>query len=238
MKYTNHAAAVLAMTLAAAPLCLRAQMPDGSDISKAIPIYFGQDVHDIIDAGLKQNQVYSITLGRGQQFIVTANKTSANGDWFMAIYSPSTLSIGSASNAQKLAVTGNGFSNSSQSYALSYQVPAAGVYYVLVQAASPGINYTLQVSAQGTPIGVPLPAQAGCLTGGVDYITYSLQLIAMDLPDAVSVGGTQMCAACPVKPPLYSQIVHKLELALRAGLNAQVCYDATGNVFQVTLRNP
>ncbi len=90
-------------------------------------------------------------------------------------------------------------------------VPAAGTYYVTVATNSVGVSYTLQVTTQGTPQLQANPPQAGCLTGQVDYLTYSLQLIALNLPDTISVGGTQACATCSVKPPLYSQITEKLE---------------------------
>jgi hypothetical protein len=123
---------------------------------------------------------------------------------------------------------------------LNYQVAVAGTYYVVLRFASGGVNYNLTVDGVGTPIGVSNPAVAGCLQGQVDYITYSLQLIAADLPDVVSIGGTQLCATatCVAKPPLYSQIVAKLERALSTGLPVEACYDGSRNVFQITLKRP
>jgi hypothetical protein len=116
-------------------------------------------------------------------------------------------------------------------------VPAAGTYYVTVAVNNVGVSYTLQVTTQGTPQLQANPPQAGCLTGQVDYITYSLQLIALNLPDTISVGGTQACATCSVKAPLYSQITEKLETALSRGLPVSACYDAMGNIFQISLQH-
>ena len=73
----------------------------------------------------------------------------------------------------------------------------------MLQFRSSGITYSLVVTAQGTPITVPNPQTAGCLSGQVDYITYSLQLIAAGLPDEVSIGGQKACPSCTVKQPLY-----------------------------------
>jgi hypothetical protein len=74
------------------------------------------------------------------------------------------------------------------------------------------------------------------LIGQVDYITYSLQLIALNLPDTISIGGAQACASCTVKPPLYSQSVDKFEVALRSSLPVQACYDTNNKIFQISLQ--
>jgi hypothetical protein len=226
----------LAAFLSAVP-ALAQNTPDGSDISKAIPIYFGQTIADIGDSSLKPFQVYKISLARGQQFNVVADAVTGRPTWYMAILSPTALSVGSLTNAQRLVQTGGGSFGTGTSWALSYEVPAAGNYFVVLEFNSTGVNYTLKVNAQGTPLGVPNPPQAGCLSGQVDYLTYSLQLLAVNLPDTVSIGGVQLCATCTVKPPLYAQIVKKLEKALSRNLPVQACYDADGNIVQISLQH-
>jgi hypothetical protein len=236
MKRTSF---LLMLACAAMPYA-GAQTPDGKDISSAIPIYFGQTVHDIGDEQTMPLRVYSITLARGQQLSAALTLPSAGPAAAIALdlLPPTRVSVagcGWGCNAQGLVrdAVGRGHAAS-----WSYQVATSGTYYLLARFNSSGVNYMLQVNAQGTPIGVVLPPQAGCLSGPVDSITYSLQLIAMNLPDTVSIGGAQACGACPVKPPLYSHIVEKLETALRSGLNVQACYDGQGNIFQVTLQRP
>jgi len=97
-------------------------------------------------------------------------------------------------------------------------------------------TYELQATAEGTPLLTALPTQAGCVFGQVDSITYSLRLIAMNLPDEVNIGGTRLCSACTVKPPLYSQMVDKMETALKSGVNIEACQDGQGQIFQVKLQ--
>ena len=117
-------------------------------------------------------------------------------------------------------------------------VPAAGTYYIGIRAENrdTGITYELQATAEGTPLLTALPTQAGCVFGQVDSITYSLRLIAMNLPDEVNIGGTRLCSACTVKPPLYSQMVDKMETALKSGVNIEACHDAQGQIFLVKLQ--
>jgi hypothetical protein len=105
-----------------------------------------------------------------------------------------------------------------RSATFSYLVPAAGTYYVAVVFNSESVSYTIQVTTTGTPQLQPLPAQAGCLAGVVDYITYSLDFIPI----------------CRTR----SRSVQKLEKALTSGLPVQACYGGNGNIFQITLQNP
>jgi hypothetical protein len=96
----------------------------------------------------------------------------------------------------------------------------------------------MTAKSTGTPISIPNPPTTGCLTGRVDYITYSLQLIAAGLPDEVSIGGSKACASCTVKPPLYPEISTRLESALKSNVNVEACYDSGGNIFQLKLVHP
>lgn len=216
------------------PAMCPAQVPDGSDINVAIPIYFGQTINDTIDSKTRPIQYYSITLAKGQQLSVRA-KTASNYSWNIGLKAPGAKDtdnyvVGDGSSYQGSFVGSN--------RALDYQVAAAGTYYIEVVAYDTGITYQLQVTANGTPIATPNPTSAGCLTGQVDYITYSLQLIAASLPDEASIGGTKLCTTCTVKPPAYPQLVSKLETAMGLNVGVSACYDATGSIFQLKLIHP
>jgi hypothetical protein len=212
-----------------------AQMPDGSDINKAIPIYFGQVASGIGDVTTQPYVVYVVNLAKGQQMTFAANRTTPTGNWALYVLRPSAVTVASAKQAD-IAVN-SGFIPSAGA-SLDYLVPTAGTYYVVLEFRNTGMSYQLTLKSQGTPINVPNPPTAGCLSGQVDYLTYSLQLIAEELPDTVSIGGVQACATCSVKPPAYSQIVGKMESALKANLPVQACYDSGGNIFQISLQHP
>jgi hypothetical protein len=227
-------AAPLALVLCAIPLA--AQGPGGNDINEAIPIHFGQKIEDIGDPSLAPNRVYKIVLARGQAIAatVTADKTACMR---LRLLAPATTTIKSFSAAQQLglseACTGTGIS-------FNYQTSVAGTYFLYLHFENNynGINYTLQVNATGTPIAVPNPQSAGCLSGKVDSITYSLQYIAVGLPDEVTIGGTRACASCTTKPPLYPEISSRLETAMNSGGSVEACYDSAGNIFQLKLLRP
>jgi hypothetical protein len=225
----------LALLLLAVPGL--AQEPDGSDIDKAIPIFFGQTVTDIGDRQQVRHKVYKIVLASGQQFSVTANSNAANKRWWLGLLTPDVRTIGALRSNQILARYSDSYSGDN-GLTYTYQVPSAGTYFVLLEFDSTGVNYSLRVTAQGTPIAVPNPTTAGCLTGRVDSITYSLQLIAAGLPDEISIGGVRACPACTVKPPLYPEITNRLESALLSGANVEACHDSTGNIFQLKLVRP
>ena len=239
----NHKKLSIAVAVALASLpALFAQQPDGSDINKAIPVYFGQTTNDIGDGSTRSVVVYSITLAKGQSITPLASKTpggNAGGDWGLFLLRPSSVTVKALQSADILGCVGincsNG-NNNAQAQTFNYQVSVAGTYYIMLQFRSSGITYSLVVTAQGTPITVPNPQTAGCLSGQVDYITYSLQLIAAGLPDEVSIGGQKACPSCTVKQPLYPEIADRLERALGNKLNVDACYDSSGNIFQIKLR--
>jgi len=208
------------------------QGPDGSDINKAIPIAFGQTASDIGDAKQVPSKVYKIVLARGQQIRVVSASTASSVFWRLQILDPSTGSLGAIQRSNVL--ESNGFSGAN-GLSLTYQVPVAGTYYIYLAFQSSGTDYTLQVTPLGTPIAVPNPTSAGCLTGKVDSITYSLQFIAVGLPDEVVIGGSRACASCTAKPPLYPEISDRLEAALRSNSAVEACYDSAGNIFQLKL---
>jgi hypothetical protein len=213
------------MTLAAIPAACFGQ--DGNDIATSIPIYFGQTINDTVDNATRPYQVYNIAAGKGQQITVTGTSTKGINYYLYPSTAHTVINNGS------YVASGGGLGVS-----FNYQVSTAGVYYVAVVAPASGEAYKLQVTAQGTPVSVPNPAQAGCVTGQVDYITYSLQLVAAGLPDTASIGGTQLCASCTVKPPAYPLLVTKMETAMGMNVGVSACYDSVGNIFQLKLIHP
>lgn len=210
------------------------QTPDGSEINKAIPFYFNQ-----IGTGLGDPQlnppfiVYSIDLARGQQISATANVANGSGRVGIALLKPSALTVRSA--------TGNDIAAGSLNcchLSIDYLAPVAGKYYIVVAFFGSSANYQVSAKTSGTPIAVPNPPTAGCLSGRVDYITYSLQRIASGLPDEVSIGGNRACASCTVKAPGYPEIADRLESAVRNNVNVEACYDSGGNIFQIKIIKP
>ena len=206
---------------------------DGTDINQAIPIYFGQTVHDTVDKTTRPFQVYSIAATNGQQLIITG--VASDTFWGLYLYNSSARTV--VSNSSYVAAASS-FANPGKGLSFSYLVATSGIYYVLVEAHQTGLAFQLQVTTQGTPIVPANPAQSGCVTGQVDNITYSLQLIAAGLPDTVSIGGTQLCSTCTVKPPAYPLLVSKLETAMALNVGVSACYDSSGNIFQLKLNHP
>ena len=225
---------VLAMV---APGLMTAQDgPSGEDINSAIPIWFGQKVNDIVDAEVRPTQVYSIPLSRGQKLSATLRITSESACLSLNLYGPAKRTVaGSAFGNDELR---NGYVCRGSAITWNYEVAAAGTYFIALRPnpGYSGLKYELQVTAEGTPLVTALPTQAGCVAGQVDSITYSLRLLAMNLPDEVNIGGTRICASCTVKPPLYSHITEKLETAMKSGINIEACHDSQGQIFQVKLQ--
>lgn len=233
MKASFISAALLVFALSGArPLAAQ----NGSDINQAIPIYFGQITTDIIDEQLKEVQVYSIALAQGQRITALASTTIKDPSWCLSLWSPNTRTIANWACNQSGHLAWAGYND--QALTFDYLVPASGKYYVVLRTARASNNFKLQVTAQGTPILSPNPATAGCLSGRVDYLTYSLQLIAAGLADEASIGGQKICANCTVKAPQYPEIVNRLENALRSRLNVEACYDSAGAIFQIKLVQP
>ena len=209
-----------------------AQVPDGKDIATAIPYAIGQVVTGIGDSAATPRVVYAVKLAKGQSINIAADKTSGYG-LGLALLTPQAVTWASARNpASGLADDKGCCGNSNQ---IEYLVPATGTYYVGVHFEGTATGYQMTIKANGTPINIPNPPSAGCLSGRVDYITYSLQQIAAGLPDEFSVGGTRACATCTTKPPLYPEIASRLESALKLNVNVEACYDSAGNIFQIKL---
>lgn len=243
VKFHSFVPLLLTTAMMVIPAACLGQTPDGSDINRAIPIYFGQTVNDTGDGGVRPLIVYSITLAKGQSVAITATLPSQQSGWGMALVRPSAISVYTLKSADYLGCwpfnecLGN-FSNQVRAATGTYEVATAGTYYIVMAFYRGGISYKLEVNAVGTPIGTPNPALAGCVTGQVDYITYSLQLVAAALPDEASIGGTKLCADCAVKAPAYPQLANKLENAMGLNLGVSACYDADGKIFQIKLMHP
>jgi uncharacterized protein (TIGR03437 family) len=101
---------------------------------------------------------------------------------------------------------------------------AAATAYVPIEGPNPPIGGQTQ------------PQLKGCLSGKVDYITYSTGRLPFGEPDDVSVGGTDLCATCSVKTPLFPEFAKRMELALERGKTIQACYDGNGIIYQVSLQ--
>jgi hypothetical protein len=240
MKRSSLKATMFLAAALSVPEHLAAQLPAGTDINSAIPIYFGQTITDLADVKTIPIKVYSMTLAKGQQ--VSAALTSPQGEVRLVLFPSTMLSVegcgyNTACNTGFVA-NGGPSGGGAGSSTLTTTIASSGTYYFVALFGLVGTNYTLQVNSVGTPIVTPLPTQAGCLTGQVDYLTYSLQLISTGLPDTASIGGTQMCSTCTVKPPAYPEIVSKMETSIGLGATVSACYDSTGNIFQITLKHP
>ena len=93
----------------------------------------------------------------------------------------------------------------------------------------------VQISVRGSAQpGGPLPEGVTCISGPVDYVVQSKQNFGR--ADEVSIGGTRLCAPCPLKPPVYVNFAEKLESAREDGLEVDVCHDDIGTINYVRMR--
>jgi hypothetical protein len=223
---TKTAIWILAIA-AAIPGASFGQTPDGTDINQAVPIYFGQTINDTVDVKTHLFQVYSVTLAKGQKFNATA---AASAGLYLLLVSSDVHTL----TGFRCGCLENDYGTGTS---WNYQASTAGVYYLVVQANTAGTTYKLQITAD-TIIPIDKPVQAGCVTGQVDSITYSLQLIAAELPDEASIGGTKLCPGCAIHAPAYPLLAHKMETAMGQNVGVSACYDAAGNIFQIKLVHP
>ncbi len=211
-----------------------AQTPSGKDISSAIPYYFGQVATGLTDPTSQPYAVYSLALAKGQTISVAASRTTGTGNFNILLLTSAALSVNSYPSSS--VVYNDGYNRSAQSF--NYVVPATGTYYIVIATVTSSMGFQLTAKSTGTPIAIPNPATAGCLTGTIDYITYSLQMIAADLPDEASIGGTRICSSCAVKAPGYMELARKMDAALASNSNISACYDSTGSIFQLKVGHP
>jgi len=219
------------LLLAAFSASTFAQLPDGKDIATAVPILIGQNFEDAGSAATGSDRVYSINLARGQRVTFTRTMTQTNS-WCgsLALYSPTSRSV-----AQGERVAGDRACRGNETASIDFTVPATGVYFLNVFFGGGSGSYRLQISATGTPIALPNPTRAGCLSGRVESITYSLQFIALGIPDELTIGGQRVCPSCQVKAPIYTEMAARLDAAMNAGTAVEACYDSAGSIFQIKL---
>ncbi len=117
------------------------------------------------------------------------------------------------------------------------QIPALaidGEFPLVVQLGVVSSKPVL-ISVKGTS-SASLPDGVKCISGQVDSVTFSLQYKTPGLADEVIIGGTKLCAKCDVKPPIYVEMVSKLEEASTTGIRVDACYDSAGAVNLLRMR--
>lgn len=239
MKRLNVAVGILAASFALGGRA-SAQLPSGINENTAIPIYFLEMANDMMDVKTAPLRVYSITLSKAQQISATLSvaPTAAAAGLEMQLWGPGQTGLG---NCVWVGCGNGGLEvarvNGTHSVSFTHTASTSGVFYITIATNSQTVNYTFEVTTP-IPLPPPPPCTGGMLTGQVDNITYSLTLIAAGLPDSASVGGTQLCATCPVKPPAYPKIAEKMETAMGLNVPVSLCYDGSGNISQITLKHP
>lgn len=94
-------------------------------------------------------------------------------------------------------------------------------------------------SVKARPLEAPTsPPISGCISGQVDYVSYSVQLLNFERPDEVSIAGTKLCAGCDIKPPIYPEFVRRMERSMSQKKNVEACYDSKGMIFKVKIVRP
>jgi uncharacterized protein (TIGR03437 family) len=151
--------------------------------------------------------------------------------------SPVTVTIGGLPAPVSFAgIIGSGL------YQINVTVPAVptgnAAIVVSVGNAQSTQAVSVPVEAYISPSSPTHPTLSGCLSGQVDYVTYSVSRLSYGQADTASIGGTQLCATCTVKPPLYAEFAARLETAAERKESVQACYDKTGTVYQLQLSHP
>lgn len=199
---------------------------EGSDIRTAIPIQFGQVVHDNVDETLRPRLVYSVSLARGQRFTATV-KEAGSAQVYVGIYSPTLTTL--ANSPSTLAAS----YWDTDAVSVEYAVPTAGTYYIAVWSRYGASEIELVANAVGAQLDVPLPSIASCIEGQVDDIQFNMRQVSLNLADEVTVGGVPICASCAVKPTLFPAFVDFLKQAHFTGTWVKVCHAADGQIVSV-----
>jgi uncharacterized protein (TIGR03437 family) len=150
---------------------------------------------------------------------------------------PVTVSVGGQpATVQFAGIIGPGL------YQINLTVPAIPTGNAAIVVSVGNQQFTQQVSvpiqAYVSPSSPTLPQLSGCLSGRVDYITYSTGPLSYGEADSASIGGTALCSTCAVKPALYPEFATRMERALERGENIQACYDSRGVIYQLKLTHP
>jgi uncharacterized protein (TIGR03437 family) len=154
------------------------------------------------------------------------------------VASPVTVTMGGmAAQVQYAGLIGSGF------YQINVVVPsvASGNQPVLVSVGGVQAASQPYVPIQTLPSQTasdPSPTIAGCLTGQVDLMTYQVGHVPFGVPVAASIGGTQMCSTCQVKPPVSLEFASRMENSIRKKEPVQACYDSTGFVYTLKIVHP
>ncbi len=200
----------------------------------APPNTFGQTVRTVPAAPGENLILYGTGLGP----VLSGQPTGQLVQGASATATPVTVSIGNIqAQVQFAGLIGSGL------YQINVVVPALpsgdAPIVVSVNGISSGGPAFVPVQAFPGPVGgQTAPPITGCLTGPVDYLTYSVSLLSYNRPDEVSIGGTKLCDACTVKSPLYPEFTARMERSMGQRKNVQACYDAKGNVVEVKLLRP
>jgi uncharacterized protein (TIGR03437 family) len=97
---------------------------------------------------------------------------------------------------------------------------------------------SVPIQAYISPSAPTSPQTVGCLSGQVDYVVYSVSRLSYGQADMASIGGTQLCASCTVKAPLYAEFAARLERAAERKEAVQACYDKAGVIYRLQLSHP
>jgi uncharacterized protein (TIGR03437 family) len=200
----------------------------------APPATFGQTVRTVPAAPGENLILYATGLGP----VASGQPTGQLVQTPSATTNPVTVLIGNVKAPVQFAgLIGSGL------YQVNVTVPQlpsgdAPIVLSVNGVASSGPAFVPIQAPPGPVGGQTAPAISGCVTGPVDYITYSVGLLSFNRPDELSIGGTRMCSTCTIKSPLYPEFSSRMEKSMGQKKNVQACYDARGNVVQVTLVRP
>jgi hypothetical protein len=209
--------------------CLAAFAQAGRDIDSAIRLILGQTFTDIGDSTLRPQFVFVIGLARGQEFTATV-RFRDNQQWRFGL---SLLAPDKHSVLARACARTSGCPDK-----ITYIVPETGDYFLVLEIGERGAPFTFQTEARGIPLDAPPPAIKECVTGEVTALTYSLLSASINLVDDAEIGTTRMCATCPLKVPVYPNLVEKLYTAYQLQASVEACFDDGGQLVRLKLQKP
>lgn len=195
---------------------------------------FGNTIRTVVAAPGENLVLYATGLGA----VVSAQPTGQLVQTPSVTTTPVTVLIGNVKAVVQYAgLIGSGL------YQLNVVVPDlpsgdAPIVISVNGTASQGQAFVPIQAPPGPVGGQTAPPVKGCVTGPVDYLTYSVSQLSYNRPDEVSIGGTKLCATCAVKSPLYPEFTARMERSMGQKKNVQACYDTQGNVVQLRLIRP
>jgi uncharacterized protein (TIGR03437 family) len=152
------------------------------------------------------------------------------------VANPLQITIGGATvTPQFVGLVGSGL------YQINLAMPliSSGDQIITIQVGTTfGGQSLVTLQPPNPPVGSQTyPTLSGCLTGQVDYITYSSGRLPFGAPDDVSIGGTDLCQSCNPQTPPFGQFGKVLETALERNKQVSACYDSKGVVYQLTIQD-